>query len=300
MCASAELSKKSALTPQVETLLEEFCESDLLEHYLERPSTAMAEQLVSEEMARRRNSGTEPHPGSAKASATEPWRGDQPTPPAEAGGQHSSSKVAANRPSSALAEQLVSEEIAMSRWLKEAGGNFERPSTALAEALVSEEIAGRRSTREANDPPASDAAGEQVLHHVASPKLLESVARDQRPSTAQAEELIMEEIQSRRHEDLCKVTATGVGISGPGAAGLFPEGLPGDDFVNPAEIARPSTAQAEQLVLEEIKSMVASGPWSPAATPIDTTRPSTAHAEQLVAEEIQQHRVQAETMMMRH
>lgn len=311
MCAEAELEKRSELCPQVERLLKEFGEDDLLEHFKERPSTAMADQLVAEEMARRRSShsggcpeqtsGSVMHPPGAKASNL--LRDGYPTLTEEL---DDSGRVSSYRPNSALAEQLVSEEIARRGRLRAnpsfdalpspitehlsgtevAGATFERPSTALAEALVSEEIASCRCARESGSTGGS------------LPKLHENSACDHcdpaRPSTAQAERLIFEEFEWRGRDEQSQESFPSACVSAGGCGGsnMHSASSAGEDFLHPQDIVRPSTAQAEQLVLEEIKSMVASGPWSPAATPIDTTRPSTAHAEQLVAEEIQQHGVQ--------
>merc|ERR1719191_29782 len=118
-----------------------------------------------------------------------------------------------------------------------------------------------------------------------------------RPSTAQADRLILEEFQWQRLGEEAQAAPTN------SSEDLLTRLA--SDYAD-----RPSTAQAEQLVQEEIhnreaqrqgsherpahaatdneggwwKSML--GSWFEGASPVDATRPSTAQVEQLVAEEI--------------
>lgn len=261
--------------------LEEMGDNDPLEcsQSSDRPNTALAEQLVSEEIAGRKSLTNSKE--SCFGLPLHALRESSMSPRGESG------HVSPTSPLSPGAGRLLSDSFVVAS--SSQGGYASDPS---ASATGSSKGLARVYALSQNPHTGRLDLVEEMQKRPEVPDLLESFNDQARPSTAQADRLIHEEFQWQNlgeAEQATQQTST-------------------EDLLRSLsnDPTRPSTAQAEQLVLEEMagrhgnggregqsandseggwwKSMV--GPWFESTPSVDVTRPSTAQVEQLVAEEI--------------
>jgi len=222
-----------------------------------RPTTAQADELVCEEMSRARYQGGH-FPAGISGPTSSPFGGGLPV------------LDEVPRPTTAQAEQLISEEIRIG-FPRGSPGEFDprrrgsgrsRPQNPHADLLVHEE-----EFRPSNPQGADEMA---------------------RPSTAQVEALIREEFRNHQHLSLDSMAQSG-GVSPASAQGCAVAGVGGSSSSFASAGVEGSARSGVQMrpvpSIHSSGSPSSSGP-SPINGQLNGSRPSTAQVEQLVSEEM--------------